>query len=63
MSGLHLPWVPCPECDSEQVYDMAWDDAPLFQLECRDCSHTWQAAGFGMSVKQSEDVEGYSKDG
>lgn len=48
--ALHFPWTPCPQCGSTKVFDTAADDAPMFRLECEDCGHEWETAGFGMTL-------------
>lgn len=63
MTGLHFPQIPCPECEGTETYDVSADDAPLFQLECRFCSHEWEQAGLAFALKQSDHVEGHSKSG
>jgi transposase-like protein len=61
VTGLHFPWVPCPECDGENVYDVGADNAPTFSFECRDCGADWEATGFGMSFGSTV-VEGHERE-
>lgn len=57
MTGLHFKWVPCPECGSNEVYDVGADDAPTFSFECRSCGADWEQAGIAFRIGPDE-IEG-----